>query len=818
MIESFKLIQGQTSDPKSYKKTTNALPKQSAPIDPITQKNKLKNQITDIQNQIKNRKKLRDPLADREIISIQLRPSEYFNVNIFNPQDATPIGTTTEGAIAYDINSKFLNQMLRKLDLYSSKITRPYNNIINPINKISLINLSLKLNELPDDQPIWFEITCRGGTRIEPYINRRTEHQIKRALIFYESEILKFVASEQIYFFVKLSINQMKLIIESVDCIYDINKSSDLIRDFNYFDQPVEKEIKKFTLLKPEDESPIVTIIDTGIKDNHPLLKNAILNANRVDGISSNIDTDGHGTKMAGIALYDGNIGLHINNGFYQASHWIQSVKTLATPGQGTGSDDNYTCWPVITEDAIEKSEQSSIGHNRIYTMAITRPMNATHPAQKFFSQRLSPDVQTIWSHAIDELAYNNNKQRLIIVSAGNTDISNWLSISQLYPQENLIHKIHEPSQAKNALTVGAFTEKDIVAPHPYIKSIYPNHVAVSPKGGISPYTSSGSVSGATAIKPDIVMEGGNLGIYGQNYDHSIPSLCTLTTGIKQNHPLELFSMTSEATARAAGFAAQIYKTNEKLWASTVRGLIVHSASWTDTMLVQFPAIDDRMAVCGYGVPNLNFAKECIISRATIFFQDEMPNLKQEKVLKINKKRGSKKEFHKEDKRVLKIYKIPLDFDITDDADVEMRVTLSYLPEPSKFGSKTLHGIDLKWDMQGPREQQSDFLSRINELNRPIKNGKRIHESRLKSFDWEIGKKRRSRGTVQSDRWQGKLSDLTLTGDKLIAVIPVLGWWDRRKNLRFQSMKFSLIVSIVAPNIYPAIISSMQVIRQEVIV
>ena len=44
-----------------------------------------------------------------------------------------------------------------------------------------------------------------------------------------------------------------------------------------------------------------------------------------------------------------------------------------------------------------------------------------------------------------------------------------------------------------------------------------------------------------------------------------------------------------------------------------------------------------------------------------------------------------------------------------------------------------------------------------------------------------------------------------LVGDKLIAIVPVLGWWDQRKSLRGQAMNFSLVVSVFGPGVYAAI-------------
>ncbi len=44
-----------------------------------------------------------------------------------------------------------------------------------------------------------------------------------------------------------------------------------------------------------------------------------------------------------------------------------------------------------------------------------------------------------------------------------------------------------------------------------------------------------------------------------------------------------------------------------------------------------------------------------------------------------------------------------------------------------------------------------------------------------------------------------------LIGDKLIAILPVLGWWEQRKALKFQEVKFSLVVSVFGPGVYAAI-------------
>jgi hypothetical protein len=306
-----------------------------------------------------------------------------------------------------------------------------------------------------------------------------------------------------------------------------------------------------------------------------------------------------------------------------------------------------------------------------------------------------------------------------------------------------------------------------------------------------------------------VLLEGGNLAISGTLTNAAVPTLSALTTSHRHTHgsPVGMMSMTSEASARAAHLAARIWTLEPKLHPVTVRGLIVHSASWSKAMLEDFPGLSDRLQACGYGVPNERLASECAQGVATIVIEDTMPNaVIEEEPKKTPPKKASTKATEPKVRRKTKLYRLPLPESLLTvfDPDVELRVTLSYFAEPNKFGRRTYHGLDLKWDMQGPQESDDAFLQRINVLKRPLgADGKRVKPTKTKSFDWDVGIQARSRGTVQSDRWRGKMSELV--GDKLIAIVPVLGWWDQRKPLRTQEMNFSLVVSVFGPGVYAAI-------------
>jgi hypothetical protein len=252
---------------------------------------------------------------------------------------------------------------------------------------------------------------------------------------------------------------------------------------------------------------------------------------------------------------------------------------------------------------------------------------------------------------------------------------------------------------------------------------------------------------------------------------------------------------TSEATARAAHLAARIWATDRTLSPATVRGLIVHSASWTSAMREQFVSLDDRVSICGYGAPDPAFAMACTRERATVIVEDLMPN---GVIVQVPKKKPPKRPTTSTTEpklqRQAKFFRLPIDEELLlehADLDVELRVTLSYLPEVHTYRRRSFRGMDLRWDMQGPAEDEDAFRYRINKKVR-----EQIDLEPGEPFKWEIGPERRRRGSVQSDRWTGKAS--LLAGSKLIAVLPAIGWWDERKEFQEREQAFSLIVSVVA--------------------
>jgi hypothetical protein len=58
--------------------------------------------------------------------------------------------------------------------------------------------------------------------------------------------------------------------------------------------------------------------------------------------------------------------------------------------------------------------------------------------------------------------------------------------------------------------------------------------VVAKKPGSISPYTSTGLIGNEWPIKPDVVIEGGNLAISGTLTDATVPTLSALTTSFRR--------------------------------------------------------------------------------------------------------------------------------------------------------------------------------------------------------------------------------------------------------------------------------------------
>lgn len=541
--------------------------------------------------------------------------------------------------------------------------------------------------------------------------------------------------------------------------------------------------------LEIADDSKVkVCILDTGVNNGHQLLKPLItdtdtLTVNPTWGTNDHGNKNGHGTMMAGIAGYGNFEKELIHNNKVLVTHKLCSVKLLPPPSV---TQTPQELWGYMTSQAISIAEIRNPDKVLLYCMAI---------ASEDDVDRGRPSS---WSGAVDNLAYGEGETpRLIIISAGNVDdVDSYID----YPNVNFVSSVLNPAQAWNALVVGAHTEKVIVK-----DAAFNNHTPLANVNQLSPYSTTSLVwEKKWPAKPDVVFEGGNLLKTPDNRITAHPDLDLLSTSKNFNlKPLDTFWATSAATAQASWFAAKIAYDYPNIWAETLRGLIVHSASWTPEMLNQMNVKPGNrgdykklLQVFGYGVPDLE--------KALYSNESALTYITQENIQPYNFKFKDGRKTTEVETNQIHFYDLPWPKDLLlslGNLSVRLKITLSYFIEPGvgEIGWKDKYryqSFGLRFDVNNVGEKETVFKKRINAAARE-ENEKAGGNSG--SDRWIIGTNNRSSGSIHSDFWEGTAAELSTCN--LIGVFPVIGWWRERKHLNKveTQARYSLIISLETP-------------------
>jgi hypothetical protein len=268
--------------------------------------------------------------------------------------------------------------------------------------------------------------------------------------------------------------------------------------------------------------------------------------------------------------------------------------------------------------------------------------------------------------------------------------------------------------------------------------------------------------------------------------------------------PFDTINATSAATAQASWFAAQIAHLYPDAWAETLRGLIVHSSSWTPAMRSQMNVRSNRelknlLRVFGYGIPNLEKALYSTESALTFISQEVI------QPFAFKSKNG--KVTTETETNDIHFYELPWPSEQLlelGNTDVKLRITLSYFIEPGAgaIGWKdryryASHG--LRFELNKPNETSSAFKKRINKAAR--EGNEEVATGNSGSDRWAIGSNSRNNGSIHSDFWEGTAAELATCN--LIGVFPVVGWWRERKHLGKVETptRYSLIISLETPAI-----------------
>ncbi|SFE92483.1 Subtilase family protein [Roseivivax sediminis] len=631
---------------------------------------------------------------------------------------------------------------------------------------------------LPEDptERIWWEVWCVRSAEVEldALVNRLDARAAARdhRLYFPETVVVPVLTDRvtiELMLFSRFAITELRRASDAPTVFLD----SDRDEQIGWSRELAER------IVWPGSDAPAVCLLDTGVNRAHDLLEPAVSSGelHAVNASWGVNDTGaGHGTGMAGLALH-GDLTTHLASmDARNLQHRLESVKILPPPGHSKTEERFYG---PVTQSAIVIPEIERPTRARVFCMAVT-------------NDKMSGARPTTWSAALDQAAAGvmigdeGTPRRLIVTSTGNAP--NHIERDRLVDADHI--PIEDPAQAWNVLTVGGYTDKIEIT-----EAAFAGYRPLAEAGDLSPHTrTSTSWARKSPFKPDLLMEAGNRALSPSGTDVlNADSLGLLSTGPDTDRqPLIPFRATSAATASAARMAARLMAAHPDYWPETVRALMVHGAEWTPPMRAAFDRAEGLRETAallrryGYGVADFERANASATNHVALVSQAAI------QPYRARPARGFK-ECH--------FYPLPWPREALErlgDADVELKITLSYFIEPNPGISA---GIDpyryqsfgLRFDLRRRGESVREFAKRVNMAERS--EGERI-TGVVDGDHWLFGPSSISAGSLHCDVWTGPAASL-LTRDT-ICVRPIGGWWRNRAGVTTceRQARYALVVSL----------------------
>lgn len=532
-------------------------------------------------------------------------------------------------------------------------------------------------------------------------------------------------------------------------------------------------ETLDFKIFPPNEAAPRVCVIDSGIQEEHRLLRLAIdsklswcfIPGQSPTDVADYVRDGGHGTRVAGAVLYPNGIP---SNGSYQLPCYIQNARVL--------DENNHlrdALFPPLLLNAILNRFHSSARPTRIFNHSIAGalPCRTSH--------------MSAWAAEIDKLSYD--KDILIIQSAGNLrdafhgpirlGIIEHLKAGRNYPNYLLekASRIPNPSQSFQALTVGS------IALDAFHGSDWKSFGG---KDQPSAFSTTGLGIWGT-IKPEVVEYGGDFAYDTGSPPNIItpPEVCPDLVRSTYNSPGPEHARDDIGTSFAAPKVANIASTLEQLFPEQpcllYRALIANAARWPQWTEDSTNPLNVLRHI-GFGIPTLERATTNSPHRATLISTGE-----------LQVKAG---EAH--------IYRIPVPEEMRSQGaeyDIRIDVTLSYAAKPRRTRRNPRNYLStwVDWRSSKIGESFESFKNRMlkESIKRDDDGEDQIPWLLRERKDWGgIEGVKRNVGTLQKD-WT-ILKSYELPIDFCIAVVGHRGW-DKDPG---AFAKYSLVVSFEAVN------------------
>jgi len=444
---------------------------------------------------------------------------------------------------------------------------------IKPLDADDRKGPKLKNEEIIDDEKYWLDIDLwHRGSEFECKKDRKDLEKIMNQ----NGEITDYYVSNNLHL-LRVKANGLalkKLLEQEMVCQIDFPPKlrSEAIKKINL-------DIDDINFGKPNEDATGICIIDSGIMPNHDLLKDALVHYDVFrDDLEDGIDESGHGTFVAGIALY-GAVKECI-----EEKAFIPEVKLFSA--RVTDKDDSLGPSEILYIKQIKKAIEyyNDEFDCRVFNISLGDP-------EKIF---MGNQYQSPWAQILDNLA--RERDLIIVIPTGNINETHFYEDLNLEGEEiveeypgYLFKKeagLLDPSTATNCITVGSIanelrTSRGLINRNE--KELDIKKVPIAKVGQPAPFTRIGLGINDT-IKPEFITYGGNMYFDG-NQERLIGGSGVETGTFSLNYNFindnRLFSCdigTSYAAPVVANLAARVLNYNSEFTNNTVRALLANSA------------------------------------------------------------------------------------------------------------------------------------------------------------------------------------------------------------------------------------------------
>ncbi len=478
----------------------------------------------------------------------------------------------------------------------------------------------------------------------------------------------------------------------------------------------------------PLPNVPGVVVLDSGLATGHPLLAPAIGDSQSFLPGHMSDDETGHGTHVAGIALY-GDLTKSIKAGSFIPELRLFSGRILDKDDENNG----------LIENHIENAVRYFIDE---YSC-------------KVFNLSFGDSRKPYLGGHVRGLAYTLDRLSrefgiLFIVSAGNVSPRqlDGLAWKQDYPQYLVddAWAIIDPATALNVLTVGSLARFD-ESRNSQRYSNDPAELPIAKAEQPSPFTRHGPTVGG-AIKPELVAFGGNWFLNARNAANIIndDGLGELSTSLDfaQGRLLGVKCGTSFAAPHITHIAGKILSEYPNASSNLIRALIVTHAAIPNASSDIFDDHESVRKVMGYGYVDLRALFKSLENEVNLIAEGSIEN----------------KRHH-----FYELF-IPEDFVSSGRRSREIVVSLAHTPLV-RSTRVTYKATRLDFRLIAA----SDIDHAVKMFNKAT--SKEDFENIQELPNASVSKSLRSKGTVQSATWQFKQinHNSKLKTDKLFVVV-----------------------------------------------